>query len=54
MNTQSRRDLIAAISIILMFAGAFMLPVTSLGFVLVGAGAVTVVGLFVIVVRREP
>jgi hypothetical protein len=53
MNTQSKRDLISAISVILMFAGAFMLPVTSMGFVLFGAAALTMVALLAIVALEK-
>jgi hypothetical protein len=42
MGNQSRHDLIAGGAIIVMFIGAFILPVTSLGLLLIATGAITI------------
>jgi hypothetical protein len=53
MSTQSRRDLIAAVSIGLMFLGAFMLPVSWLGLVLIGGGGTVMLLLILMAVREQ-
>lgn len=49
MNQQSKRDVIAAIAIACMFLGAFILPITWLGFVLIGGGALGMLVLLLMV-----
>lgn len=53
MSKQSKRDLIAAVSIGLMFAGAFILPITSLGLALIGAGGIAMLLLILMAIRDE-
>ena len=48
VQQQEKLDLVAGISILLMFIGAFILPTTALGFLLIGGGAVAMVILFVV------
>jgi hypothetical protein len=48
VERQTKRDIGAAASIALMFLGAFILPTTALGFVLIGVGALTVAVLIVL------
>jgi hypothetical protein len=53
MSQQSKRDLIAAVSIGLMFVGAFILPITALGLALIGAGGIAMLLLILIAVRND-
>lgn len=54
MSSQPRHDLIAAISILAMFVGAFLLPITWLGLALVSAGAAAILFLMARAVRARP
>ena len=47
MQQQAKLDIVAGISILLMFIGAFILPATALGFLLIGGGAAAMMILFV-------
>ncbi len=49
MNQQSKHDVIAAVSIGAMFLGAFILPATWFGFVLIGGGISAMLILFLMV-----
>jgi len=53
MSRQSRRDLIAAVSIGLMFLGAFILPLSLLGLILIGGGGAVVLLLILMAVREQ-
>ena len=53
MSQQSKRDLIAIVSIGLMFAGAFILPISSLGLALIGAGGIAMLLLILMAVRDK-
>ena len=53
MDTQSKRDLMAGGAILLMFLGAFLLSVSSLGLLLIGGGAVLIFTLILKVVRDQ-
>lgn len=53
MNKQSKRDVIAAVSLGAMFVGAFMLPATWFGFVLIGAGGLAMLVLFLMVIVEK-
>ena len=53
MRQQSKRDLIAAVSIGLMFAGAFILPINPLGLALIVAGGIAILLLILIAVRDK-
>lgn len=48
MQQQAKLDIMAGISILLMFIGAFILPATALGFLLIGGGGAAMVILFVV------
>ena len=50
MKQQLKRDLIAAIALGAMFLGAFILPTTWFGFVLIGGGGLAVSALFLMIV----
>ena len=54
MIQQSKRDLIAAIAIALMFAGALLLPISAFGVALIGAGMFVVLLLILSVARERP
>lgn len=43
----------AAISVVLMFAGAFILPVTALGFAFMGAGTIALLILILLAVSGK-
>jgi hypothetical protein len=43
LDSQVKRDLVAAGAILLMFLGAFILPTTSLGLVSIGMGAFVII-----------
>lgn len=51
MHSQSKQDLFAAAAILLMFIGAFLLSVSSLGLVLMAFGALGMILLVVIKIR---
>ena len=53
MDIQSKQDLGAAGAIILMFLGAFLLPLSWVGLLLMGIGAVAIVLLIWKVLRRK-
>lgn len=53
MNKQSTLDLIAGAAIVTMFLGAFILSLSALGFVLIAAGAIIMLVLFLVLVREE-
>ena len=48
VQQQAKLDIMAGISILLMFIGAFILPATALGFLLIGGGGAAMVILFVV------
>jgi hypothetical protein len=43
-------DLLAAVSLAIMFAGAFILPITPIGFILIGGGGLAMAVLIVSIV----
>jgi membrane-bound ClpP family serine protease len=53
MSQNSTRDLVAALAILLMFAGALVLPISSYGLVLIGFGLVAILSLMLRVVRER-
>lgn len=53
MESQSKLDLIAGSAILLMFVGAFIFPLTSLGLILIAAGVIVMLLLFLKIVRKE-
>lgn len=53
MHHQSKLDLIAGGAILTMFIGAFILPLSALGFVLIGAGAIVMLFLFLMLFRKD-
>lgn len=53
MSFESKRDIAAGVCMALMFAGAFMLTVTPIGFALMGAGALTMVALLIGSLRKR-
>lgn len=53
MNNQSKLDLIAGGAILTMFIGAFILPLSAFGFVLIGAGAIAMLVLFLMLFRKD-
>lgn len=53
MSKQSKRDLIVAVAICSMFLGAFILPTTWLGFVLIGGGGLVALVLLLIVALEK-
>ena len=54
MNQQSKRDVIAAVSVGTMFLGAFILPTTWFGFVLIGGGGAAMLVLFLMEFLKKP
>lgn len=53
MDIQSKQDLAAAGAIILMFLGAFLLPLGWVGLLLMGIGAISIVLLMLKVLRHK-
>ena len=53
MNNQSKLDLIAGGAILTMFVGAFILSLSAFGFLLIGAGAIVMLFLFLMFFRKE-
>lgn len=53
MKNQARLDLIAAGAILVMFLGAFILSLSPLGFVLIAAGGIVMLVLFLMLLRKE-
>jgi uncharacterized protein HemY len=53
MDSQSKQDLVAGAAVLLMFLGAFMLPSSSTGLVLIGAGTLVVLFLLLKVLRED-
>lgn len=54
MSKQPKRDLIVAVAIGSMFLGAFILPSTWLGFVLIGGGGLVALAFLLIVALERP
>ena len=52
MDSQSKRDLTAGTAILLMFLGAFILPFSALGLLLIGGGALLILTLILKAVRE--
>jgi hypothetical protein len=46
-------DLLAAVSLAIIFAGAFILPITPIGFILIGGGGLAMAVLFMSIVRTR-
>ena len=54
MNSQMKEDLAAGTAVLIMFVGAFTLMVTSLGLLLIAAGAILILMLVLKALRKEP
>ena len=54
MNSQMKEDLAAGAAVLIMFVGAFTLMVTSLGLLLMAAGAILILMLVLKALRKEP
>jgi hypothetical protein len=52
MDNQSRRDLLVGGAIVVMFLGAFILPFSALGLLLIGGGALLILTLILKAVRE--
>jgi hypothetical protein len=53
MDSQSKLDLVAGGAILIMFLGAFILIVSSLGLFMIAGGAVVMLFLFLKTLRRQ-
>lgn len=53
MNRQFKLDLIAGGAILVMFLGAFILSLSSLGFILITAGGIVMLVLFLMLLRKD-
>jgi hypothetical protein len=53
MDSQSKRDLTAGGAILLMFLGAFILSVSSLGLLVIAGGALLILTLILKAVREQ-
>ena len=51
MTQQAKRDLVAALSVALMYAGSLILLSSRLGFALIGAGLTAMVMVFLVMLR---
>ena len=54
MNSQMKEDLAAGAAVLIMFVGAFTLVISSLGLLLIAAGAMLLLMFVLKALRKEP